>query len=473
MSFARAPGTVPAAKDNEIAERRGRPGAEAIALQRTIGNRAATRLLARQVAPAEPQGFAAWVLRYRDGDGNYTDEDGQIRWRRITLDEPEFLEDYVDSNIANATTLVTIDAGTYDTIEVYYKDGRHISLRRDQIPNPNLATHRGPRTRVTNITPFTEFEKHEDDGFIYPSFHGMVTFTDQVAPNLVSLRIQFDEIAHELARLRGLKNVAATFGSIMAMYSGVLGSLHEAGEYPAAGLDITKPGRQRPVPPASSVEEPSSPQVGRNGETERVTPMSLPERPARPVRPRARRGEPAAPSEVPEKPARKKSARPFNHKDPETGELSGHRQSESAAAHAARLQRFKARIANFGRTVKPNEVRGAPPWGPGGRPGHAESDHGWTKQMQADLLNRPERFFSGINDRGREVDVYYRAEDVVITEAGTKHSVITAYGVSSPKNGNDPAKVGRWADNPRYVEIKGREVVYPDRSQWEADGWPP
>lgn len=93
--------------------------------------------------------------------------------------------------------------------------------------------------------------------------------------------------------------------------------------------------------------------------------------------------------------------------------------------------------------------------------------------MQADLLNRPERIFSGINDKGREVDVYYRNEDVVITEAGKKTSVITAYGRSSPKNGNDAVKVKRWADNPRYVEIKGNEVVHPDRSQWEADGWPP
>ncbi|HET6870662.1 MAG TPA: hypothetical protein VFH80_32425 [Solirubrobacteraceae bacterium] len=469
MSFARAPGNEPPAADREIAERRGRPGAEVIALQRTIGNRAATRLLSRQVAPAQPQGFQAWVLRYRDADGNYTDDDGDIRWRRISLDEPEFVEDYVDSNILNATTLVTIDAGTYDTIEVYYKDGRHISLRREQIPNPNKRV-RGPR--VANITPFSEFEKHEDDGFIYPSFHGMVTFTDQVAPNLVSLRVQFDEIAEELARLRGLTNLAATFASIMAMYSGVVGSLHEVGEHPAAGLDITKPSRRRASPPPSSIEEPSSRPVGRNGETERETPMALPERPARTARPRARRGEPTAPSEIPEKPARKKSARPFNHKDPETGELSGQREPESAAARTARLQKFKARIANFERTVKPNEVKGAPPWGPGGRPGHAESDHGWTKQMQADLLNRPERVFSGLNDRGREVDVYYRADDVVITEAGKKTSVITAYGVSSPKNGNDPAKVGRWANNPRYVEIKGNNVVYPDKGQYEADAWP-
>jgi hypothetical protein len=213
--------------------------------------------------------------------------------------------------------------------------------------------------------------------------------------------------------------------------------------------------------------------VGPNGEEERSTPMALPDKPARPVRPAGRRGEPAAPGEIPQKPARRKSARPFNHRDPESGELSGQRDSDATTAHAARLDRFKARMANFGRAVKPNEIRGAPP-GPGGsRPGHAESDHGWSDKMQADLLNRPERIFSGINDKGREVDVYYRAEDVVITEAGKKTSVITAYGRSSRKNGNDPVKVKRWADNPRYVEIKGNEVVHPDRSQWEADGWPP
>lgn len=470
MSFARVPGSVPATGEVEIAERRGRTGAEVIALQRSIGNRAATRLLARQVAPPQPQGSATWVLRYRDVDGNFTDDDGDIRWRPIGLDDREFIENYVDSNILNATTQVTIDTGTYDTIEVYYKDGRHISLRRDQIPNPNKRAR-----RFMNATLFSDFEKHEDDGFIYPCFLGTVLFGEKLAPNLTSLRVQFDAIAEELAKLRGLTNIGAAFGSIMGMYSSVVGSLHEASEHTTAGLDITKPGRRRASPPPSSVEEPSSRPVGRSGEEERATPLALPEKstPARTGRTRGRRGEPAAPSEIPEKPARKKSARPFNHKDPETGELSGQRGSETPAARGTRLQTFKARIANFERTVKPNEVKGAPPWGPGGRPGHAESDHGWTKQMQADLLNRPERFFSGFNEKGREVDVYYRAEDVVITEAGKKTSVITAYGVSSPKNGNDPAKVGQWANNPRYVEIKGREVVYPDRSQWEADGWPP
>jgi len=48
MSFARAPGAVPAGGDHATAERRPRPGAEVIALQRMIGNRAATRLLSRQ-----------------------------------------------------------------------------------------------------------------------------------------------------------------------------------------------------------------------------------------------------------------------------------------------------------------------------------------------------------------------------------------------------------------------------------------
>jgi hypothetical protein len=463
MSFTPAARRASTAADGDVRERRTHAGADALALQRTIGNRAATRLLARQLAPAQPQASSSWVLRYRDADGNYTDEDGDIRWRPISLDEPEFVDDYVDSNIVNATALVTIDAGTYDTIEVYYKDGRHISLSRNQIPNPNLRGH-----RQVNVTPFSAFEKHEDDGFIYPTFHGMVVFTDQVAPNLTSLRVQFDEIAHELARLRGLTNLAAGFASIMGMYSGVLGSLHGEGEGAAAGLDITKPSRRRASPPPSSIEEPSSRPVGPNGETERATPMALPEKPARPARPTARRGAQEAPGEIPQKPARKKSARPFNHRDPESGELSGHR-----SARADRLDRFKARMTNFAQTVKPSEVKPAPPGPDGSRAGHAETDHGWTKQMQADLLNRPERVFSGINENGRDVDIYYRGEDVVITEAGKKTSVITAYGRSSRKGGNDPVKVKRWADNPRYVEIKGREVVYPDRGQWEADEWPP
>jgi hypothetical protein len=477
MSFARAPGKAPEATGPELVERRGRPGPEVLALARTIGNRAATRLLARQVAPAQPQGFSAWVLRYRDADGNYTDDDGEIRWRRIRLDEPEFVEDYVDANIDHASVSVSIDSGSYALIEVSYRNGRQVTFRREQIPNPNK---RVPRRHAATVTPFTEFEKHEDDGLIYPSFHGTVLFSEALTPNLVSLREQADEIAEQLAQLRELATIAAAFGKIMGQYSNALGALHGAGEETSASVRMGNRSNRRAAPPPSTVEEPSSRPVGPNGEEERVTPLALPETPSRTVRPPARtgrpparRGEPEAPSEIPSKPARKRSARPFNHKDPESRELSGQREPESSSARTARLDRFRARMANFAQTVKPNEVKPAPPGPNGSRAGHAETEHGWTKQMQADLLNRPERVFSGINEKGRDVDIYFRGEDVVITEAGKKTSVITAYGRSSPKGGNDPVKVKRWAGNPRYVEIKRNEVIHPDRSQWEADEWPP
>jgi hypothetical protein len=106
--------------------------------------------------------------------------------------------------------------------------------------------------------------------------------------------------------------------------------------------------------------------------------------------------------------------------------------------------------------------------------------------MVAQLVNNPERRFSGFNDSTppREVDVYYRpsTQDVVITVAGDKTTVITAYGASSPKL-PDPVKADyaqrRWIDNPNFVEIVieragGTNVVFPQPGgRWDPANWPP
>ncbi|KAF0846222.1 putative T7SS-secreted protein [Nocardia caishijiensis] len=144
------------------------------------------------------------------------------------------------------------------------------------------------------------------------------------------------------------------------------------------------------------------------------------------------------------------------------------------------------RFKNFHRQVAPGDLHGAPPPYPGGYPGHALSKHRVSAQVQASILNNPERIFSG-NFHGvnhltgqpytRSVDIYYNNGSVVITEAGNKSSVITAYGLidkrsSSPRAVNPDKK---WADDPNFVEIRlnnnHNEVIYPNRENWERNEW--
>jgi hypothetical protein len=106
--------------------------------------------------------------------------------------------------------------------------------------------------------------------------------------------------------------------------------------------------------------------------------------------------------------------------------------------------------------------------------GHARSKHGFSNQAQAEILNNPERVFSGVNRNGRAVDIYYKNGDVVITEAGNKTSVITAYGRSS-RGGGTAVAPEKWATDPAFVEIKPgppAEVIYPNRERWERNDWP-
>jgi hypothetical protein len=102
--------------------------------------------------------------------------------------------------------------------------------------------------------------------------------------------------------------------------------------------------------------------------------------------------------------------------------------------------------------VSPKDIQGAPPGVEGGSPGHARSAHGFTNDMCAEVINKAEQAFSGINDNGRAVDVYCHDGNVVITEAGKPNSVITGYGKAEPGGtAVDPAK---WASDPRYTKIR-------------------
>lgn len=137
-------------------------------------------------------------------------------------------------------------------------------------------------------------------------------------------------------------------------------------------------------------------------------------------------------------------------------------------------------IENFRRQIKPKEIKGAPPAAPGMSPGHANSDHRVKPEVQSEIMNNPERIFSGKNDNGRYVDIYYKNGSAVITEQGNKGSVITAYGlVDKKKNIKVKAFIlEKITNNPNYVEIKleklgSTNVIYPNKPRFEANDFPP
>ena len=266
-------------------------------LQRTIGNRATVATLAR--APTATAGLE-FTLLYKDEYGDFTDEDGDVQWRPIKLDDPEFQHNYVDYGIDRATVAVTLDTGEYRHIVVHYRDGRRLVFDKDDIPS---YRRRAPRKGVS-VTTIDAFERHEKNGFVFPSYKGEWTLSDQLTPNLVSLREQADEKAEQLAKLRELMWVAGAFANIVAMYGAVAGQSPGAPRRPT--MTLRSPGIRRPslqhVVPAKP--PPSRPQPA-GGPPKPKVPMALPEPGARPQAPRRRPGhEPADGKGAPKTPRR-------------------------------------------------------------------------------------------------------------------------------------------------------------------------
>ena len=213
-----------------------------------------------------------WPLIYRDKFGDTTDEDGDVNWRPIALDDKEFLRDFVDDHIVYGTVKIVIDEGRWESMDVLYSDGRRRVFSRDMVP----SSHRVSRPGVVRITRMDQFEKREEDGFIYPTLEdGSVTLSDQVTPNLVSIRDQADELASQLQQLRQLAEIAGAFASIIGMYSSVVGSLHVEEGRPAGILEISSRNERETEPPHVPVEnEPTS--RPRSGPAEEpVTPMAI------------------------------------------------------------------------------------------------------------------------------------------------------------------------------------------------------
>ncbi|MCI4670781.1 MAG: DUF4157 domain-containing protein [Bacteroidia bacterium] len=102
----------------------------------------------------------------------------------------------------------------------------------------------------------------------------------------------------------------------------------------------------------------------------------------------------------------------------------------------------------------------------GGRPGHAMEKHGVTWRSCEEVLNAPDRVFTGFSEgTGRPVDVYWQRSPipdagvnegrVVITVRGNKNQVITAYGERGFATRGSVGYVnpGGWANSPSFVEL--------------------
>ncbi|WLQ16197.1 DUF6531 domain-containing protein [Hahella aquimaris] len=90
---------------------------------------------------------------------------------------------------------------------------------------------------------------------------------------------------------------------------------------------------------------------------------------------------------------------------------------------------------------------------PGRRSGHGQSKHGVNikDRKVLDILNDPERIFTGKNKNGNYIDIYFKDGNAVFTDAGNKRSIITVYGKIDPRQ-KKPVKDDQWAD-PLYERI--------------------
>jgi hypothetical protein len=254
-------------------------------MQRAIGNRATARVLARQPANYPAGG---WTLLYKDELGSYFDSNGNLRWRKIDVDDREFKSDYIDSHIDHATVTVDLDTGDWGQMEVYWHDGRKKTFKRGELPT-TFYYGAGRRARGVGAVHLDSFERHDEDEFIYPAYNGSVILTPYTAPNLTSLRDQAEENSRELVRLRKLAFITGEFLNIMGLYGIAVGELQTirdmphptAGSRSRRGIGVRNATEADPsfaggVPR----EEPTSKQTGLGGEPDRPpVSMRLPDTP--------------------------------------------------------------------------------------------------------------------------------------------------------------------------------------------------
>lgn len=105
--------------------------------------------------------------------------------------------------------------------------------------------------------------------------------------------------------------------------------------------------------------------------------------------------------------------------------------------------------------MEPDELKGARPAREGGSPGHSRSKHGFTKELETNIINNADRKFIGAHNKsGRKVNVFWKNGDVVITEADNTNRIITGYGRSATKGSNKPVDPTKFDKDPLLHEIE-------------------
>ncbi|WP_051116387.1 eCIS core domain-containing protein [Amycolatopsis nigrescens] len=261
----------------------------------------------------------------------------------------------------------------------------------------------------------------------------------------------------------------------------------DEGEPTVVGKLPRKPGRDQdePEPPTVAV----SPKVP--GPKPPDAPKSDAPKPdvgkPRPVGKESEPGRPAKPKEdvpaprKPESPKKPESKTPAREDDPEatptTPAAKGKVKDPDTEYRSYRelTENWEQRVGNYKRPTSAKEVKGAPPFEEGTAPGHGRSKHNVSNEETAKILNSPGRIFTGVSDRGRLVDIYWKDGSVVITEAGKKNSVITSYGLVDGR-AKKPTAVSpeKWTSDPRYMEVSLERdavvVIHATRDRWLQAG---
>lgn len=115
----------------------------------------------------------------------------------------------------------------------------------------------------------------------------------------------------------------------------------------------------------------------------------------------------------------------------------------------------RARNAN----VQAKDIKGALP-NPTGQAGHALSKHGFSNTQIADIINTANRKFICVNKNCRQVIIFLKGADVVITQMDDVTRVITAYGpsgVTKTSGGKvtpgKPVSPNEWLNDPFCHEV--------------------
>lgn len=142
-----------------------------------------------------------WLLEYEGARG---------KDRCIRLDDPEFTNNYVDSNIIDSTATVNIEEGKILSWEVHYRGGRKTLFDPNAVPVMS-----GPRPNRVSVSMIGHY-RMKRDGFIYPVYGDRIMYDWVQTPALISMRSQLQVKLKALQQLRLLINLTATFAGAVA-----------------------------------------------------------------------------------------------------------------------------------------------------------------------------------------------------------------------------------------------------------------